>query len=326
MARIAIGEDHHPDLSVHYGRCVVSLTTHDAGGVTELDIELAHRFMEQQVDDGENALAPATRWQHHRDRGYGARERTKRYCRADRALADAGSASSFGTGSKLITDNAVISLSGAANMTSRRTIVTGGLGIGGTSIGVTTPGVSLTLNGAITNTPTAGSGIIFPQAVNFEQRAVAGAGGTVILDLAQPLISGGTTIHRQNLTLLNNTQLTVAPSSLGVGGAFNVGNSTGTDVGKTVVTAALAAVVLRDRLMVAVGLARTTFTVSTVAPASPSVVVKVAAGNPPCSTSSRSSIAPAAANICSTAKTPAMPLPTITSFDFFTEALQIDTP
>ncbi len=151
-------------------------------------------------------------------------------------LANAGSASSFGTGSKLITNNANLTFSMASDMTSNRTFVTGGLGIGATSIGVTTSGVSLTLNGAITNIPQAGSGTIFPQAVNFEQRAVAGAGGTVILDLAQPLISGGTTIHRQNLTLLNNTQLTVAPSSVGVGGAFNVGNSTGTDVGNATLT------------------------------------------------------------------------------------------
>jgi len=27
-------EDHHPDLSVHYGRVVVAWSTHDAGGVT----------------------------------------------------------------------------------------------------------------------------------------------------------------------------------------------------------------------------------------------------------------------------------------------------
>jgi 4a-hydroxytetrahydrobiopterin dehydratase len=41
VARIAIGEDHHPDLSVHYGRCVVSLTTHDAGGISGNDAVFA---------------------------------------------------------------------------------------------------------------------------------------------------------------------------------------------------------------------------------------------------------------------------------------------
>jgi 4a-hydroxytetrahydrobiopterin dehydratase len=34
VAFIAHREDHHPDLSVHYNRAVVSYSTHDAGGVT----------------------------------------------------------------------------------------------------------------------------------------------------------------------------------------------------------------------------------------------------------------------------------------------------
>ena len=37
MAWIAHRADHHPDLSVHYGHCVVRWSTHDAGGITELD-------------------------------------------------------------------------------------------------------------------------------------------------------------------------------------------------------------------------------------------------------------------------------------------------
>ena len=32
---------HHPDLEIHYNRVIVSLTTHDAGGVTEQDLGLA---------------------------------------------------------------------------------------------------------------------------------------------------------------------------------------------------------------------------------------------------------------------------------------------
>ncbi len=31
-------EDHHPDMSVHYNRCVVAYSTHDAGGITLNDI------------------------------------------------------------------------------------------------------------------------------------------------------------------------------------------------------------------------------------------------------------------------------------------------
>ena len=38
---IAHRADHHPDLSVHYNRCVVSFTTHDAGGVTGNDLACA---------------------------------------------------------------------------------------------------------------------------------------------------------------------------------------------------------------------------------------------------------------------------------------------
>ena len=41
VARLAEDCDHHPDLSVHYGRCVVSLTTHDSGGSSANDVILA---------------------------------------------------------------------------------------------------------------------------------------------------------------------------------------------------------------------------------------------------------------------------------------------
>jgi [protein-PII] uridylyltransferase len=34
------------------------------------DLDLVHAFMVRQVDEGEDALAPAIRWQHYRDRGY----------------------------------------------------------------------------------------------------------------------------------------------------------------------------------------------------------------------------------------------------------------
>ena len=37
VAWIAHGADHHPDLSVHYNRCVARWSTHDAGGLTEND-------------------------------------------------------------------------------------------------------------------------------------------------------------------------------------------------------------------------------------------------------------------------------------------------
>lgn len=37
LAHVAHREDHHPDLSVHYNRCVVRYSTHDAGGLSEND-------------------------------------------------------------------------------------------------------------------------------------------------------------------------------------------------------------------------------------------------------------------------------------------------
>ena len=37
VAFIAHTEDHHPDLSVHYDRCVVRWSTHDVGGLSEND-------------------------------------------------------------------------------------------------------------------------------------------------------------------------------------------------------------------------------------------------------------------------------------------------
>ena len=38
LAWIAHREDHHPDLGVHFNRCVVTFSTHDAGGVTLNDV------------------------------------------------------------------------------------------------------------------------------------------------------------------------------------------------------------------------------------------------------------------------------------------------
>jgi 4a-hydroxytetrahydrobiopterin dehydratase len=43
VAHMANREDHHPDLSVHYDRCGVRYSTHDAGGLTENDFICAAR-------------------------------------------------------------------------------------------------------------------------------------------------------------------------------------------------------------------------------------------------------------------------------------------
>jgi 4a-hydroxytetrahydrobiopterin dehydratase len=41
LAFVAQREDHHPDLGVHYNRCVVTYSTHSAGGVTINDVVCA---------------------------------------------------------------------------------------------------------------------------------------------------------------------------------------------------------------------------------------------------------------------------------------------
>ena len=53
MARVALMAekmDHHPEWSNVYNRVEVTLSTHDAGGVTPLDVSLA-RFMDEAAAD-----------------------------------------------------------------------------------------------------------------------------------------------------------------------------------------------------------------------------------------------------------------------------------
>ena len=41
VALVAERMNHHPDLRIVYNRVEIALSTHDAGGVTDLDLELA---------------------------------------------------------------------------------------------------------------------------------------------------------------------------------------------------------------------------------------------------------------------------------------------
>lgn len=43
LAEVAEEAQHHPDITINYTRVLISLTTHDAGGITEADLELAQR-------------------------------------------------------------------------------------------------------------------------------------------------------------------------------------------------------------------------------------------------------------------------------------------
>lgn len=43
LAEISEEAQHHPDITIKHTKVTLRLTTHDAGGVTDLDIELAQR-------------------------------------------------------------------------------------------------------------------------------------------------------------------------------------------------------------------------------------------------------------------------------------------
>ncbi|MDE3203406.1 MAG: 4a-hydroxytetrahydrobiopterin dehydratase [Acidobacteriota bacterium] len=43
VADLAEELDHHPDMTISWTRVALSVTTHDAGGLTALDFELARR-------------------------------------------------------------------------------------------------------------------------------------------------------------------------------------------------------------------------------------------------------------------------------------------
>ncbi len=44
LAEVADEAQHHPDILIRYDKVTLNLTTHDAGGITESDIELAQRI------------------------------------------------------------------------------------------------------------------------------------------------------------------------------------------------------------------------------------------------------------------------------------------
>ena len=47
ISRVALAAeklDHHPEWSNVYNRLTITLSTHDCGGLSQLDIELAHRI------------------------------------------------------------------------------------------------------------------------------------------------------------------------------------------------------------------------------------------------------------------------------------------
>jgi 4a-hydroxytetrahydrobiopterin dehydratase len=44
VAELAEEEQHHPEIRIIYNRVTLALTTHDAGGLTQKDFQMAHRI------------------------------------------------------------------------------------------------------------------------------------------------------------------------------------------------------------------------------------------------------------------------------------------
>jgi 4a-hydroxytetrahydrobiopterin dehydratase len=44
VAKLADAANHHPDIDIRYTKVTCTLSTHDAGGITELDLDLAGKI------------------------------------------------------------------------------------------------------------------------------------------------------------------------------------------------------------------------------------------------------------------------------------------
>ena len=44
VAEVAEDSQHHPEIDIRYSQVTLRLTTHDVGGITGLDTEMAHRI------------------------------------------------------------------------------------------------------------------------------------------------------------------------------------------------------------------------------------------------------------------------------------------
>jgi 4a-hydroxytetrahydrobiopterin dehydratase len=53
---IAETENHHPDITFGWGYAEIAFTTHDRGGITDVDFALAKRLMNSGSDNGRYPL------------------------------------------------------------------------------------------------------------------------------------------------------------------------------------------------------------------------------------------------------------------------------
>lgn len=44
VAKLADAADHHPDIDIRYTKVTLALSTHDAGGITQADLDLAGKI------------------------------------------------------------------------------------------------------------------------------------------------------------------------------------------------------------------------------------------------------------------------------------------
>ena len=55
VADAAEAANHHPDIDIRYSKVTLTLSTHDAGGITQNDVDLARAIDARPTDDGGDA-------------------------------------------------------------------------------------------------------------------------------------------------------------------------------------------------------------------------------------------------------------------------------
>src|SRR5512143_3010479 len=58
VAGLAESAGHHPDIDIRYSKVTLSLSTHDAGGITSNDVSLA-RSIDSESSGGAGEISPA---------------------------------------------------------------------------------------------------------------------------------------------------------------------------------------------------------------------------------------------------------------------------
>ncbi|MEO8192866.1 MAG: 4a-hydroxytetrahydrobiopterin dehydratase [Gemmatimonadales bacterium] len=59
VAKLAESANHHPDIDIRYSKVTLSLSSHDAGGITQNDVGLAKKIEESGKVPGGEDIAPA---------------------------------------------------------------------------------------------------------------------------------------------------------------------------------------------------------------------------------------------------------------------------